>query len=192
MNYQRTLLLTLDYINGIMHPDGKFASCAKMATEQKIIAKANQALAWARKNKVHIAHVKVGFPENYANCPKQSPVFGDLPARKGLILGTWETEFHADLDVRPEDSIITKHRISAFYNTNLETLLRANQIETLILCGVSTNYAVEMTAREAHDRDYQVITLKDACAANTPESHEQAFAIALGRLSTVIKVAELA
>lgn len=191
MNYQRTLLLTLDYINGIMHPDGKFATSAKMAKEQKVIEKANQAIAWARNNKVLIAHVKVGFPESYANCPRHSPLFGSLPEQKALMLGTWETEFYANLDVRSEDTIIIKHRVSAFYNTDLETLLRANQIETLILCGVSTNYAVEMTAREAHDRDYQVITIKDACAANTPESHEQAFALALSRLTKVLNAADL-
>ncbi|MDO8955092.1 MAG: isochorismatase family cysteine hydrolase [Gammaproteobacteria bacterium] len=185
------LLLTLDFINEFNDPAGKAPVCAEMVKKHGVIAKANQAIAWARKNGVLIAHVKVGFAKNYANCPLNSPLFGKAKELELIELGGWGTEFVKELDVQPEDSIIIKHRISAFYNTSLETYLRANKIETIILCGVATNFAVEAAAREAHDRDYNVITLKDACAGRTEEQHEQAFAIALGALTKVMTVDEL-
>ena len=65
-----------------------------------------------------------------------------------------------------------KHRFSVFYNTDLETILRANKIDTLLIAGVSTNMAVEMTAREAHDRDYKAVVLSDACASQSQEMHD--------------------
>jgi len=76
------------------------------------------------------------------------------------------------MDVRPDDIIVIKHRISALYGTKLETILRAKKIERVVICGVSTTYVVEATARELHDRDYQVVIISDACNAATKESHE--------------------
>ena len=60
------------------------------------------------------------------------------------------------------DLFITKHRVSAFYGTDLDLILRANNIQDIILCGVDTNNAVELTAREAHDRNYRVTVIGDA------------------------------
>lgn len=134
--------------------------------------------------------MKVGFSDNYIECPKKSPVFSKAPENGVLKLGEWGTEFHDDMDVRPEDKIIIKHRISALYNTDLETVLRANGVETLYICGVSTNMAVELTAREAHDRDYQVVVISDACASMDEVGHQAALKV-LGRIAKITTVAEL-
>ena len=57
-------------------------------------------------------------------------------------------------------------------NTSLEAFLSANEIKKLILIGVSTDMAVQSTARDGHDRDYQIIIIPDACAAGNEELHE--------------------
>ncbi len=61
----------------------------------------------------------------------------------------------------PQDPIVTKHRYSAFYNTDLDTILRANGIRTVVLTGV----VVETSAREAFVRDYYVVVASDGTAA---------------------------
>jgi ureidoacrylate peracid hydrolase len=186
----KSLLLVIDFINEIVNPKAKTGVCAAHVAEKKVIDKANQAIAWARGKKMPIAHVKVGFSDDYIECPKKSPVFSKAAENGVLKLGEWGTEFHDDMDVRPEDKVIIKHRISAFYNTDLETVLRANGVETLYICGVSTNMAVELTSREAHDRDYQVVVIGDACGSSDEEMHQMALKV-LTRIAKIVLVSEL-
>ncbi|MET0252371.1 MAG: cysteine hydrolase, partial [Novosphingobium sp.] len=80
---------------------------------------------------------------------------------------------------------IVKHRVSPFYGTTLEPILRAHAIERLVLCGVSTNGVVHSGARDGHDRDYECIILEDCCAGVTPDEHDHAIAC-LGRYARVI------
>ena len=180
----KILLLTLDFINDIVHPDGKIASTAPYIAEHGVIKHANQAIAQARSAGHLVAHVTVGFSASYIECPRQSPVFSKAPEFGALQLGTWGTAFHDDLAIEPVDKVIVKHRISALYNTDLETVLRANAIDTVRLCGVATNMAVETTARELHDRDYRVEIIADACGTENREMHEAALA-SLARVADI-------
>jgi nicotinamidase-related amidase len=186
----KSALLVLDFINDIVHPDGKVATVANYVKENCVIDKANQAIQFARQKNIPIIFVKVGFSANYMECSDRSPVFGKAKQNKALQLNTWGTEFHESLDVKPQDSIIIKHRVNAFYATGLETVLRANQIDTLMICGVSTNMAVATTAYDAHDRDYRVILLEDASGAATRQIQDSTIEL-LARVGQIVKVAEL-
>lgn len=186
MDTGKTALITIDFINDIVHPDGKIPSCAAMVAQREVLERTNRAIAWARAHAIPVVHVKVGFPSDYANCPSGSPVFGAAPRLQALRLGDWGCDLHAALDVQPHDFIDVKSRVSIFYGTRLESLLRARRIEHLVLAGVSSNMAVEMAAREAHDRDYQVTVLADCCAAASAELHAQCMGGTLARLANVI------
>lgn len=187
----KALLLTLDFINDITHPEGKIARHAERIQTNKIIEHANQAISYARRQNWPIAHVKVGFDATYAQCPKHSPMFGLAAKNQALQLGSWGTAFHDKLAHERTDTIITKHRVNAFYNTDLEVLLRAQQVDTLVICGVATNMAVEHTARDAHDRDYRVVILTDACEAASDEVNQATFT-SLALFTTQITVADMA
>jgi nicotinamidase-related amidase len=65
--------------------------------------------------------------------------------------------------------VIFKHRYSAFYNTDLETVLRCLNIEDLVISGIMTNLCCESTARDAYFRDYRVFFLADATGSITEE-----------------------
>ncbi|HLB56058.1 MAG TPA: isochorismatase family cysteine hydrolase [Coxiellaceae bacterium] len=169
---KNTALLVIDFINDIVHPDGKVIATATFVEKHHVIEKANHVIAFAREHKIPIAFVKVGFSESYLECPAHSPVFGKAKELKAFQLNTWGTEFHEKLNVQPSDFVIIKNRVSAFYSTSLETFLRANQIQNIILTGVSTDMAIQSTAREAHDRDYKVIIVSDACGAGIAEWHD--------------------
>ena len=186
----KTALLVIDFINDIVHPDGKISNAATYVKEQQVIERANQAITTARKQKIPILFVKVGFSANYLECPVSSPLFNRAKQLQALQLHTWGTEFHQALDIKPNDPVIVKHRVSAFYATGLEAFLRANQVQQLYICGVSTDMAIQTTAREAYDRDYQVVIIKDACGAMTQELHENAIK-SLERLATVLSVSQL-
>ncbi|MEY8702133.1 cysteine hydrolase family protein [Francisella philomiragia] len=179
------LVIVADFINEIVDEKGVFgAHNAQRVKDDKTIEKANQLIKWAREKNIMIAHVKVGFSKDYKECSKVSPMFKKAPEYGVLQLGTWATDFHPDMDVQEHDIIITKHRVSALYGTNLEVILRANNIQEIIICGVSTSYVIESTVRELHDRDYSVIVVADACNASSQEAHEAS----LSNLNKIAKI----
>ncbi|MGQ4001612.1 isochorismatase family cysteine hydrolase [Francisellaceae bacterium CB300] len=170
---KNTILIVADFINEIVDEKGAFgAHNVKRIEDDGTMQKANQLIAWARKENIKIAHVKVGFSKDYNECSKVSLMFKQAPEYGVLKLDTWATEFHPQMDVQDHDIIITKHRVSALYGTNLEVILRANEISKVIICGVSTSFVVESTVRELHDRDYRVTVIADACNAATQEAHD--------------------
>jgi nicotinamidase-related amidase len=75
-----------------------------------------------------------------------------------------------------DEPIVRKPRMNAFFGSELQTMLTARDINTLVLTGVSTNFVVESTARYAVDSDYRVILLEDCCTAGEEEAHTRALA----------------
>ena len=89
---------------------------------------------------------------------------------KGMCVeGTPESEVHHDLAPLSSEKVILKHRYSAFYNTDLETVLRCLGIEDLVITGVMTNMCCESTARDAYYRDYHVFFLADGTGSINEE-----------------------
>ncbi|KVN76723.1 isochorismatase [Burkholderia ubonensis] len=167
----KTALIGLDYIVDIMHPTGKIARCAAQAEQRDIVSRFNAALSIAKQQDWLRILVKVGFDSGYADVPAHSPIFGRVKEFGALDLNGPGTAFHPDLDAGAAQLVVAKPRISAFYATRLEAALRANGIERVVIAGVSTTWAVQATARDAHDRDYHVLVLEDACAAATDDDH---------------------
>jgi nicotinamidase-related amidase len=85
--------------------------------------------------------------------------------------GSPESEIHPELTPLPEEKIVSKHRYSAFYNTDLETVLRCLKIEDLVICGTMTNMCCESTARDAYYRDYRVFFMADGTGTINEEMH---------------------
>jgi len=87
------------------------------------------------------------------------------------VEGTDESEIHQDIAPLVSEKVILKHRYSAFYNTDLETILRCLKIEDLVFCGIMTNLCCESTVRDAYYRDYRVFFLADGTGTINEEMH---------------------
>jgi len=97
------------------------------------------------------------------------------------IMGWWwdgmcienspESEIADEIAPNPSEKIIFKHRYSAFYDTDLETVLRCLKIEDVVVSGIMTNMCCESTARDAYYRDYRVFFPADATGSITEEMH---------------------
>jgi nicotinamidase-related amidase len=185
-----TAFIGLDYIRDIVHPAGKIAHTAELAAKRGVIEKTNQALSIARERGWLTILVKVGFAKGYTDQPKHSPFFGQLHEIGALEAESSGMEFHPELKAELADLIIVKPRISAFYGTSLDAALRARNVDRLIVAGVSTAWAVQSTIRDAHDRDYQVYVLEDACAAATESMHRSSIEL-LGSIARVIQVKDM-
>ncbi|MCD6310161.1 MAG: cysteine hydrolase [Candidatus Eremiobacteraeota bacterium] len=87
------------------------------------------------------------------------------------IKGTYETAFIEEIQPAENEKVIYKHRYSAFYNTDLEIVLRNQDIEDVVICGVMTNLCCESTARDAFFRDYRVFFPVDGNGSINEEMH---------------------
>lgn len=182
----KSLFLVMDMMNDIVHEDGFGKAGYGVQVKQRgVLANTAAAIAAARKAGVGIGYVRVGFSADYREAPEASPIFSGARKNQIFQLGTWGTQVHEALAPQPQDFDIVKHRVSPFYGTSLEPILRANRIDRLILCGVSTNGVVHSGARDGHDRDYECIILEDCCAGVTPEEHQDAIAC-LGRYAQIV------
>ena len=90
----------------------------------------------------------------------------------GMCLeGTEESEIHDEIVPLDGEKVVTKHRYSSFYDTDLETVLRCQRIEDVVICGIMTNMCCESTARGAYYRDYRVFFLADGTGSINEEMH---------------------
>lgn len=187
-----SIYLVLDMENDLVHADGPNGKgpLGEQVRSRRIIENTRTALGKARAAGVKVGYVRVGFSADYRECPPNSPVFSKARDNGLFKLGTWGTEVHPDIKPMPGDYDIVKHRVSPFYATNLEAILRGQGIARIYFSGVSSIAVVQATAREGHDRDYEMVLLEDGCASFTAEEHANSMAM-LGRFARVTTSAEV-
>ena len=107
-----------------------------------------------------------------------SPGWLYLKAKVGLVKpvpyteeGTWGQEFVDGLEPQPDEAVVKKHRSGAFISTDLDVILRANGIESLILTGTVSHGCVEATARGALDRGNYVVFAGDSMCSPWEDVH---------------------
>jgi len=114
----------------------------------------------------------------------------DVPPVSGQRPPDW-ADLVPELDRLPQDIVITKRQWGAFYGTELDLQLRRRGVDTILLCGITTNIGVETTARDAYDRGYQQVFVEDATSARSAEEHEFVMRTAFPRMGRVRSTAEV-
>jgi nicotinamidase-related amidase len=96
----------------------------------------------------------------------------DAPVQAGgrSLPADW-AEIVPELAPQAADLVITKRQWGAFYGTELDLQLRRRGVDTIVLCGISTNVGVESTARDAYERGYNQVFVEDAMTARDAEDH---------------------
>ena len=97
---------------------------------------------------------------------------GSYTERPVCVKGTWGWEFYDGIKPLPNEMVVTKHRFSAFVDTDLDLILRSKNIKALIMTGIATNVCVETTARMGFLKDYYIVFVRDCCAAYKEHLHE--------------------
>ena len=169
-------LLVIDFINEIVDTNGKLATkgYAGFIAEHNTFTHLNAAIDAFRKAGNPIIFVRLAFDPAYNNQPKSSPVFGKAHEFGILADGTWSSEINDAVDYRKDaDEVVVKTRVSAFHETGLTDLLRKKGVSEVYIAGVATDLAVEAAARSAHDNDFIVKVVTDACAAANQQDHEK-------------------
>jgi nicotinamidase-related amidase len=161
----RTALLSMDLQSGVVSIYTK--------DKPEFLPRVATVLNAARKNGFRVMHVQVGFRPGLPEIDPQNALFGAI---KNSL--QWQQIFqgpagaiHPDVAPQGDEIVITKHRVNAFAGTDLDMILRANEIHTLILLGIATSGVVLSTLLHASDADYRLFVVKDCCTDLDSEMH---------------------
>ena len=160
--------------------------------DESFVDRAAAVLEAARAAKIRVMHVQVGFRPNSPEISARNTLFSSIKtsARHQQMFQGRAGAIHPALAPKADEVVITKHRVSAFTGTDLDMILRANEIETVILLGIATSGVVLSTLADAFDLDYRVVVVKDACADIDRDLHECLIDRFFPKRATVISATE--
>ena len=149
-------------------------------------------VAAARQAALPVIYVVVGFRPGYPELSPKSQTFA-MVAKSGRFVLDGPPAAAVAPEVRPHDGdvVVVKHRVGAFFGTDLDLVLRARGIETLILTGIATSGVVLSTVRHGADADYKIVVVKDCCGDADDEVHRVLTEKVFVRQATVTTADEL-
>lgn len=121
-------------------------------------------IAAARAAAIPVIYISVGFRKGYPEVSKNNTIFSSIKENGMFMADNESTAIHPEVAPAENEAVIVKRRVGAFSFTELEMILRAQGIETLILTGVTTSGVVLSTVGQAFDLDYRLVVAGDCCA----------------------------
>jgi len=186
-------VLALHYQNETLHPNGRIrvGLAADDPVREQVITAGAALLSGARSRGWPIVHVRIAFRPDYADCPRNTPIFRRTVELGAVRDGEWGAVFFEALAPQPSERefVVSHTRISAFAGTPLEQLLHLLDARRLLVAGVATHSVVEGTVRDAADRGFDVFVAADACAAADRGVHDASLA-SMALVASVTTVAE--
>ncbi len=142
-----------------------------------IIPTVRTVLDAARDRGMFVIHTREGHRPDMSDVPKakkrRSPAIGEQgPMGRILIRGEYGHDIVDELQPLDGEIVLDKPGKGAFYETDLELILRNRGIESLIVMGVTTHVCVHTTIREANDRGYECLMVEDGTATFDPRDQE--------------------
>jgi nicotinamidase-related amidase len=180
IDLDRTALLIIDMQRDFLEPGGFGEALGNDVSRlQAAVGPCQAVLAAARDLGLLVIHTREGHRPDLSDAPRLKVERGDPALRIGapgpmgriLVRGEPGHDIIAALYPQPDEPVIDKPGKGAFYQTDLDLMLRNRSIETLLVCGVTTEVCVNTTVREANDRGYRCVVLADCCASYFPEFH---------------------
>jgi nicotinamidase-related amidase len=181
MQRNNMALLMMDLQNGIV---------SRFASNEDVFTPFQKAIDGARLAGVPVIFVRVAFRDGYPEISEKNKMFSAISKLGGMTAAESSTQIHDSVEPRSDEPVVTKRRVSAFSGSDLEVILRAYQIDTLILAGIATSGVVLSTLREAADKDYGLVVLSDACLDADSEVHRVLLEKVFPRQADVITVDE--
>jgi ureidoacrylate peracid hydrolase len=186
----RTCLLLFDFLRG--HIEREEESRRRYAP---VIVNAAQLLNAARKTRSMVAFGRADHRADRRTSARTlrdtdnrlRPLEpDDIAAAMPMITGgTWEADIVPALAPLEDEFVVPKHRWSAFHGTYLDIALRTRGVNTLVLCGGSTDVGIASTAYAARDLDYNLVIVSDACTSPEQDNHDQFMRRVFPRMSRV-------
>lgn len=165
LDRQHTALLIADFYAAIM-------STIPHAVDRQVVEKAQRLQRAAREAGIFVCYCATVFRPGYIEISERNKTFherkhsGQPPVSDPVQL------IHPAVQPMAGEVVVGKHRVNALYGTALDLILRANDIDSLIILGYATSGVVLSTVRNAADLDYRLVVVEDCCADQDPEVHD--------------------
>lgn len=178
IDVSKTALLVIDMQNGFVRTNEKpWDALTKVVESTGVIKNIAKVIAAARQVNMPVISIRLVHLKDRADIV---PTITDEmllrpvhpTSKASLVEGSVYAEFVDELNPTEGDPVICKRKPNAFYQTDLELILRSLKVDTVVLTGVITDGCVANTARGARERDFHVIVLSDCCTSVEPEDHE--------------------
>ena len=186
VDLDRAALVIIDMQRDFLEPGGFGAALGNDVSRLRAAVKpCRDVLDAARQTGLMVIHTREGHRPDLSDAPTHKVERGDPKTRIGargpmgriLIRGEPGHDIIPELYPQPDEPVIDKPGKGAFYQTDLELMLRNRAIDTLLVAGVTTEVCVNTTVREANDRGFRCIVLSDCCASYFPKFHQAGLAM---------------
>jgi nicotinamidase-related amidase len=178
---ERTAVVIIDMQRDFLQPGGFGESLGNdVSLLSRAIMPCGALLECVRRRRMLVIHTREGHRPDLSDAPRAKVERGAPSLRIGapgpmgriLIRGEPGHDIVPELYPRKGEPVVDKPGKGAFYATDLHSILQNRGIESLIVCGVTTEVCVHTTVREANDRGYRCLVPGDCCGSYFPEFHE--------------------
>ncbi len=179
---KKMALLVIDLQVDFLDEDGYFARKGyDPAPLRSIIPVVKEMVAAARNAGCRIIWTRQGYRADLADVTpydhwrsRRAGIDLTDPENSALVRGSPGFEILPELMPAKDDIVVDKTANGAFYQTDLEMVLKSQGISQLLFCGITTDVCVHTTLREATDRKFQCLLVPDACASADTYAHDAA------------------
>ena len=165
LDKSRTALLIADFYADVM-------STIPHAVERKVVEKTQTLQKAARDAGILICYSATVFRPGYIEISDRNKTFSQRKASGQPAVSDPMLVIHEAVRPIEGEVVVGKHRVNALHGTDLDQVLRANDIHNLVLLGYATSGVVLSTTRYAADLDYRLYIVEDCCADQQPDVHD--------------------
>lgn len=165
LDRSKTALLIADFYAEVM-------SSLPHAVDRNVVEKTRALQAEARESGVLVCYCATVFRTGYVEISDRNKTFSQRKQSGQPAVADPVKLIHPSVAPMDGEVVVGKHRVNALYGTGLDVVLRANDIETLIILGYATSGVVLSTTRYAADLDYRLVVVEDYCSDQDIEVHQ--------------------
>ena len=184
LNRQHTALLIADFYAAMM-------STIPHAVDRQVVEKTQRLQSAAREAGLFMCYCATVFRPGYVEISERNKTFRERKHSGQPAVSDPIQLIHPVVLPAAGEVVVGKHRVNALYGTALDPILRANNIDTLIILGYATSGVVLSTTRYAADLDYRLVIVEDCCADQDPEVHNFLTQRVFPRQADVVSAADV-
>ncbi len=184
LDQRHTALLIADFYGEVM-------GTLPHAVDRQVIANTHALQRAARAAGILVCYSATVFRPGYPKIGDRNKTFSQRKHSGQPAVGDPLRLIHAAVKPADGEVVVGKHRVNALFGTDLDLVLRANNIETLIILGYATSGVVLSTVRYAADADYRLVVAEDCCADQQPDVHDFLTRRIFPRQAEVVTAAEV-
>lgn len=165
LDKQHTALLIADFYADAM-------GTLPHAVDRQVVQNTQALQRAARQAGILVCYSATGFRPGYPEISDRNKTFSQRKQSGQPAVSDPLRVIHSAVKPAASEVVVGKHRVNALFGTDLDMVLRANNIETLVILGYATSGVVLSTVRYAADADYKLVVVEDCCADQQADVHD--------------------